>query len=308
MFSSIENINSFGENMRVLCSFLEQFKLVQSLERKLTAKRDAAVAFSNEACPPILIYTMGKVGSSTVYKSLVEASILNPVLHLHFLSENLPRHLKLHKEAGVWPLPEHLYLGAAIRRVLLKHKDFPVKIISLVRDPLSFIISNLFENPSFAGESIISNTGLIDPQKATDYINERLSAPNAFGYVYNWFDKELKTVFGIDVFAHPFPVDKGYITLHHSNVDALVLRLEDLSDKGPQVITDFLGLPETLVLREDNVRADSNGKDPYLQVQRGVLLDKDACTELYSSKFVRHFYSDELINKFISRWTTHTPG
>ncbi len=37
--------------------------------------------------PPILIYTMGKVGSMTVYQSLKEAKLGNPVYHIHFLTD-----------------------------------------------------------------------------------------------------------------------------------------------------------------------------------------------------------------------------
>jgi len=36
--------------------------------------------------PPILIYQMGKVGSSAVYESLKKYGIQNPLHHVHFLS------------------------------------------------------------------------------------------------------------------------------------------------------------------------------------------------------------------------------
>jgi len=38
--------------------------------------------------PPILIYQMGKVGSTTILKSLKNAQIQNPVYHIHFLSSD----------------------------------------------------------------------------------------------------------------------------------------------------------------------------------------------------------------------------
>jgi len=286
-----------------LIRFIKSLKSYQALAKMYKAKREAESAFSNENYPPVLVYTMGKVGSTTVYSSLVEASLPNPILHLHFLSHNLPRHRQFHKEAGVCPLPDHLYLGEATRRLLMKNKNSPVKVISLVRDPIAFIISGLFEVPQFAEESVLNDAGSIDPQKAAEYINRKIGDPDAFGYVYNWFNKELKTVFGIDVFATPFPTEVGYAIYRNLNAEALVLRLEDLSEKGPQAIADFVGLGEQLVLKHENVRTDSMGKTIYQEVQESVSLDPEMCKTIYSSDFVKHFYSEAMVNSFIAKWS-----
>lgn len=285
-----------------LTSIINCLKPAQAAIAERKAKHEAAVAFSNKSCPPIFIYTMGKVGSSTVHKSLVEAGVPNSILHLHFLSENLPRHRKAHLDAGIIPLPEHIYLGEAVRLQLLKNKAFPIKIITLVRDPLAFTISNLFQNPHFIGQAILNETGSIDPQKAAEYINRTIADPSTFGYVYNWFDKELNAVFDIDVFAKPFPVEVGYFRYQKANTDVLVMRLEDLSSKGPQAIGDFLSLLGPLKIIDENVRTKSQEKSTYQQVVKSVSLDMETCSEIYDSKFVRHFYSQAMIDTFMIKW------
>ena len=286
-----------------LSKFIKRIKTHNPIAKTLRAKREVAFAFSNPDNPPIMIYQMGKVGSSTVYRSLLDASIPNSVFHLHFLSDDLPKHRGFLKQAGIYPPPYHIYLGEATQKLLNKHQDFPIKIISLVRDPIAFIISNIFQNPSFAEESIQTDTGLIDPQKASKYINGKLSNPQEFTYIYEWFNKELKTVFGIDVFAEPFSLETGYAVYSKANVEVLVIRLEDLSEKGPKAISDFLKLENPLVLKHNNSRDNSKDKEAYQEVQKSVSLSLSTCKKIYSNDFVKHFYNESMINTFLSKWT-----
>lgn len=274
----------------------------KTIRCKQKARQEALSAFSNTKCPPILIYTMGKVGSSTVHKSLLNAPLPNAVLHLHFLSSDIKKHIKFHKDAEV-EVPYSFYLGEAINRLITKDRNLPVKIISLVRDPVAFFISNVFQNPRFSTESVLNSNGAIDTEKAIKYINQKIAEFDALGYVFNWFDRELKEVFDIDVFASPFPVEYGYSTYRKGNTDVMLIRLEDLSDKGPLVISEFLGLRESLILKEDNVRADSTEKTIYQQVRKGFYLDDETCGRIYSSRFVKHFYNEAMIEAFIAKWT-----
>lgn len=287
---------------QMLIKFIKQIKPLHVIANTLKAKYEATISFSNRDSPPIIIYQMGKVGSSTVYESLVGASLSNPILHLHFLSRDLSEHRRTMKQAGIYPLPYHIYLGEATRMLLNKHQDFPIKIISLVRDPIAFVISDLFQNPYFADESVQTGTGSIDPQKASKYINRKLSDLNTFTYINEWFNKELKTVFGIDVFAEPFPLEIGHAVYSKGNIEALVIRLEDLSEQGPKAISDFLGLRDPLILKQSNARTNSNEKQAYQEVQDNVAISLSLCKKIYSSEFVKHFYSEAMIDKFTSIW------
>jgi hypothetical protein len=278
-------------------------KLIQASRNKKDAWRQAELAFSDPATPPILIYQMGKVASSTVYKSLAEASLTNSILQIHFLSNDLPEHRETIKEAGIDPPPFHIFLGEALSEAISKHPASPINIISLVRDPVAFVVSDIFQNPYFASESIKTDEGKIDPVKALDYIERELRKPETFSYVYEWFDRELKTVFGIDVFARPFPTEDGYGVYSNGKVRALVIRLEDLSERGPKAMQEFLSLKEPLVLKQSNVRAETEEADTYREVMGKLSLSPSLCREIYSSSFVKHFYNEELISKFISKWT-----
>lgn len=276
---------------------------LQVTKTVLRARHEAKSAFLNPNTPPIIIYQMGKVGSSTIYNSLIHTSLANPVLHLHFLSPDLAKHRKFHKQRGIYPFPYHLYLGEATRKVIGKHRNFPIKIISFVRDPIAFHISNLFQNPNFAEKSVVNDAGFIDAYKATEYLENSLKNPDAFSYVFEWFDRELKTVFDIDVFADKFPVETGYFVYSKNNVEALVIRLEDLSEKGPKAISDFLDLDNLLIFKNQNMRDKLVGKESYKQVLEKISISPYLCNQIYSSQFVKHFYSKDMIEKFTSKWT-----
>ena len=285
-----------------LSKFIKRIKTHNPITKTLRAKREAAFAFSNPGAPPVLIYQMGKVGSSTVYRSLLAASLPNSIFHLHCLSDDLITQRSNLKKAGVYPPPYHIYLGEATQKQLNEHPDFPIKIISLVRDPIALKIFDIFQNPSFTEESIQTDTGLIDSQKASKYINNTLSNSQGFPYIYEWFNKELKTVFDIDVFAQPFPLEAGYAVYSKANVEVLLIRLEDLSEKGPKAISDFLKLENPLDLKRNNSRDNSKDKDAYHEVHKSISLSLSTCKQIYSSDFVKHFYNESMINTFLSKW------
>lgn len=273
------------------------------LGQQWVAHREVARAFAPAHAPPILIYQMGKVGSSTVYRSLRATDRAAATLQLHFLSDDLARYRQATVEAGTNPPPQHFYLSHAVRRRLARQPGQPLSLISLVRDPVALMMSNLFENPQFAAEYVCSATGQVDGAKAMAYLEHALRYPSSFDYIYTWFDRELKTVFDIDVFASPFDTEVGYQTYERGAIRTLVIPLEHLSQLGPVAIGEFLHLAQPLALQASNVRAKADPHDPYYQVRSQIRLSLDLCQTIYSAPFVRHFYSPAMIQQFVARWS-----
>ncbi|MEN8219180.1 MAG: putative capsular polysaccharide synthesis family protein [Pseudomonadota bacterium] len=257
--------------------------------------------FSNS--PPILIYQMGQVGSSTVYRTLREAKLPNPIYKVHFLSQDLHEHRKKHEKAGFIPPPYHFFIAEALQKFLSREPQVSCKIISLVRDPIAIEISGLFQNSFFVKNSLRTPTGSICPQKASRYLERKFKKVDKFQYINEWFDRELKSVFGIDVFATPFPVDKGYAIYEKTNIELLIIRLEALSDKGPRVLSKFIGLDKPLQLKQANRRKNTDDAEIYHKVLKSLCLEPSLCQQLYSSRYVQHFYDELMIKTFISRWT-----
>jgi len=245
---------------------------------------------------------MGKVGSNSVCTSLREARIPNPILQLHYLSADIAKAIEMHINAGIYPPPYHLLLGRATRKIFIRDPSLSCKIISLVRDPIARVISGLFENPHFAGENIKTQNGAIDSEKALKYLARKICEPSTFKYTNEWFDRELKQVFNIDVFEYPFPVDTGYAVYRNARAEVLLIRLEDLTSKGGVAISQFLHLDVPLVIQQANSRNESKDSKAYQQVLDNIRISPAICKQIYSSRLARHFYSNSMVERFISRW------
>jgi glucosyl-dolichyl phosphate glucuronosyltransferase len=272
---------------------------------RTTARIEARAAFRNGSARPILVYQMGKVGSTTVVESLSRASLPNAVLHLHAISDDVARYRREHLAAGAG-VPYHLELGAAVAAELSRGDDRRCKIISLVRDPIAVQISSLFEVPEFASPEMREG-GKIDAVKAAASLRKSLAEPRALDYIFDWFDREVARVFGIDVFAHPFPKAEGVRAFRGEGADMLLLRLEDLDRVGPEALARFLGLPAPLELVRANVRAGASGGDAYRELMGQLTLDIEVCDKIYSSRFARHFYDDAEISAFTAKWCHRGP-
>jgi hypothetical protein len=91
---------------------------------------------------------MGKVGSMSVYKSLKDNVDTNHVLHLHSLSpEHMDESLKIKKKHGIYVYEYPIYFAKATRNMLNNYRGHPIKVISLIRDPIARMISDFFQNP-----------------------------------------------------------------------------------------------------------------------------------------------------------------
>lgn len=262
--------------------------------------------FSSFLRPPVLIYQMGKVGSTTILYSLKEARLKNPVIHIHFISNDIKKYREAHERAGIRPPPYQFFLGEALNNMIPKIKKRGSTIISLVRDPVALAVSDVFQNPLFAGPQIMDKSGNFLPQIVVQPLKERLTTGSVVGYMENWFDKELNGVFGIDVFKKPFPVNDGFSFYRNGHIHALVIRLEDLSKKGPFVIAKLLRFSKPIKLLRRNVREMSEEGRAYQNVLSTLKLDPTLLESIYSSKLVRHFYSEDLIHTFTSKWSTAT--
>ncbi len=88
----------------------------------------------------ILIYQMGKVGSTSVQRSLYDAGV-GP-LHVHYIHADLSHMERFTETEKDFPL--HFYIGRVLRYYLAitSHR---LKIITLVRDPIARFVSAQFQ-------------------------------------------------------------------------------------------------------------------------------------------------------------------
>ncbi len=252
---------------------------------------------------PILVYQMGKVGSVTVFYSL-RHYLDQPIYHVHRLN---PEYMLVAmeyrfryaiddrlKEYNRLEITEMLYLRNQIKMGI----DHRWKIITLVRDPLERNISAFFHEIEYWNFSPDFSNGSID---VNEVLGLFLKKHEFHDMPLEWFDLEMKSVFHIDVYDSEFPKERGYHIYHGDNVDLLLIRLENLSSCGEQVISQFLNI-EGFKLKNENVANNKDYGEAYKKFKKDVKLPGDYIDKIYSSKYARHFYTDEEIHMFRNKW------
>lgn len=256
--------------------------------------------------PPILIYSVGKAGTTSIQVSLVKAHIMNPIFHTHRLSWNaLKESHKNFRNAGL-NVPNHIADGKYLRFFIDKTRGkVRWKIISLTRDPIACKISNLFETlknypqlRNLAGDELVNGI-LTHLEKGFNEYDEENDRTN------NWFNLELKDVFGFDVYAENFEPAAGYKITKAENADILIIKLEDLSRCGPEALQKFLGIHDFQLIKA-NVGSEKSYKEAYQRVLNTISLSTDTVERIYRSRYARQFYSEEEINIFKQHWANRS--
>ncbi|MDH3380722.1 MAG: putative capsular polysaccharide synthesis family protein [Gammaproteobacteria bacterium] len=271
---------------------------------------------------PILIYQMGKVGSSSIRNSLFRCG--DPRTGLVLMSheflpirnrdancldvepayrENVIREIEHERDIfRQYPLKERLRRRfrerAYAERILRAYvqTDQPLRVITLVREPVANNVSMFFQQrhryirPALAG---------------VDYNPDSDIAVFLERYVHTrpltWFDAEFRPMLGVDIFATPFPRERGYATIDQGRVRVLILKAELEDEVKASAISEFLGLNDLEIVRS-NVTSDKSFGVQYKKFKRQLRLPVGLLSKLYDSRFATHFYTTTERAQYRLRW------
>jgi len=249
---------------------------------------------------PLLVFALPKVGNTSVIDALKRSGL--EVERAHFLSD---RHFwralaRLQLEGSEQRIQEMLAWNSRFRkRAVRGFEGQGCDIVTLVRDPLARTVSYFFETSSMKDPTVRREWD--EGRLGVEAIVERFMARDDHFAPLSWFEDELQTVFSIDVYATPFPRERGYQVYRHGKTRALLIRLEDLSRCGPPALGELLGI-EGAELTEQNVRSRSETADLYRTFLRELCLPREYVDRMYDSRMARHFYSAEELDGFRHRW------
>lgn len=268
---------------------------------------------TDERCKNIvIIYQMGKVGSSSIYFTLKDYYKLPNVMHMHHMSPKYLEQIKTwHTENRYRYMPRHLLESEAFYNKWEKTKiNKKIQIITLVRDPIAVYISSIFQNMDQVYYEFIDETKKIKQQELISYIittlgdEERASKGrffNWYNYFMNWFDNELKEVFGIDIYTESFDMSKGYQILSHDNIKALILKVETLNQSNKEAFSRFLQIND-FELKNTNIGENKKYGKCYRTLLDNIIVPSEILDKVYSHKLVKHFYSEDEVKQFKSKW------
>jgi len=255
--------------------------------------------------PPVLIYQMGKVGSMAIYASLLKARLPTLTYHVHVLSSGGIQEIEsCYSYLNDDSVSEMLQWGRMLHGKVLNHRQDQWKIITLTREPIGFMISQLFQGIRLHHPDLIDANGLAAADRIIDYL---LGVFDNFNeetdYASTWFDNELKQVFNVDVYTYPFNHNEGFTIIKEDNISMLVIRFEDLNRCFSQVVPSFLGLNRSIDLLNLNCGNSKWYASAYEYILNNIQIPKPVSERIYSTKYARHFYTENMISGFITKWS-----
>ncbi len=242
----------------------------------------------------VWVYTVGKVGSATISKSLESLRI--PNAHIHELEETRMKTKGVLYLDGRRKTYEHGFKNHDLFLEKIK-KQKHIQIITLVREPIARDISRYFQ--SFYTEY----TAWLD--QTNDLYKDFIRMTKGFLKDRNqfvWFNQEIKKVFGIDVYEYPFDKEKGYALIEEDNISILILKMEKLNELE-SVVGEFLKI-ENFELVNANEAKDRPYRYMYEEFKQNVKLPQSYVDSYYKDNpYMDHFYSEKEKAKFLDKWS-----
>lgn len=251
--------------------------------RLRTYRRTLAAAHAGRR-RPVLVYTMGKVASTTVQHALERVPELAP-FHVHHIAA------------------EPIGTGGDHRRTLsallwreLVAPAMPCAVITLTREPIARNVSAFFQN---LGHEL---GGAAPWRCPTPELVAAFLSRCEHEYPVRWFDTELRHVLGVDVYGVPFDPAIGHVRIDHARYPTLVLRCElPDADKG-RLVGEFLGLG-AITLPRANAAEDKAYAQAYRAFTTALCVPRTLAGALLQSRYARHFYSAVERAAACARWS-----
>lgn len=248
---------------------------------------------------PIVVFSMGKTGTTSLTTALESASG-RPVVKAHALSRaGIDRRMAKADRLQVVSRPRFLWSSEEIAESLARGGRWD--LLCGVRDPVALAVSDHFyglqrqrevgREPWVAEDDVDGHRDAIAHNLQTNFVET------------DWFDQELRATTGIDVYDVPFPHHEGARSYSNGRFRALVVRAEDLDEIGPRTIATFLALAAPLEIHRRNEGTAGNPHSAYRHFVDHVPLPDGLVDTVYATPMARHFYSDTERAELRNRWT-----
>ncbi len=253
---------------------------------------------------PIIIYQVGKVGSSSFEGSFRNLDLSRPVIKAHVLYRE---HMdSLRAELGISAReyylrhrvePRSRYILREVKKAALSGKG-DWRFITMVRDPVAQNVSSFFQLVDVIVPDLHERmrAGTIDLDELRRLFIERYPVDCFYN---RWFDLEMKASLDIDVLESPFDPARGYATYQKGCFNVLLMRLESLNQCVGQAMQEFLGI-EDFELQKANRGDDKDYAELYRLFREEVVLPAAYVDAMYDGRLARRFYTPEEREKFRS--------
>lgn len=232
----------------------------------------------------VVIYQMGKVGSSSIEKALKDRGL--HVLHIHKITPSKVYFYDL----GIVDSLKLFRATIMFMFVNIIFKLRPCKVITIVRDPMERNLSQMFHHLDL----LIYSHNKTDSRKeesANTLFKNIFQNDINLEYAQGWMEYEFNPCIGFDYKQSDFNIVKGYGISSSKNKQVLMLKFEKLNSLE-SVIGDFCGV-ENFKLASANRGGNKWYADLYKSFKSDITLNKDTFDLMYNNDFYKKFYSEE---------------
>jgi hypothetical protein len=248
----------------------------------------------------VLILSMQKTATLSVYHSLQEAlrDRASCVQHAHYISMDAVWLLGVAAErAGAAP-----GIGKQLSKALAAWRSLAVLnahhvIVTLVRDPMARLYSDIFHKHKKVIASCYNNSRLVDLIPISRLFAER--AKFLVDRQKRWFREQLGSV-GVDILQAPRPIG-GFSISTQAGRRFAIMRVEELEFAFSSLLRE-LDAPHDSHLCRQNA-ADMHGDPRAYHLLRALLRPAPQVVDsLYSQAEVKHCYLPAELENFRSKW------
>lgn len=242
-----------------------------------------------------VVYTMGKVASTSIFLAIKRAGL--PCHDIHTLNDaSLKSLAKQYLERGEFP-PLHVCVSMAwkTREIIRKSQCI---YISLVREPVARNISAFFHNRHLSIRGL-EGSGRDNAREVFNHFmkNYPHSLPT------KWFEKEFAKHLGIDVYSIEFDCDRKFAISHDNNV--VLFRVDAPDRVKSSILSDVLG--REISVGRDNDSDSKAYQSLYSRVREVARFTPEFLDGAYETRFARHFWTDEELRGFKAFWLGDRP-
>lgn len=237
---------------------------------------------------PLFLFQMGKVGSST-HRNTLQTQY--HVYHLHTL-----RDFNIKHESALKRMPH------------LANETFD--LITIAREPVGRKISTFFQNLVGGSYPFRFESKQDVIEGGVDELLRRFHAwEDGIEEATEWYEKHFEPATSVNIYDHAFDRERGWTIVHAGKWRVLLLRFSDVSTNHLDALNHYLvdrfgSKARISALRSSNVSSVKWYASMMKEFRERVAFTPDELDRAYSSRYMRHFHTDEEIAAMRSLWRT----
>jgi len=248
----------------------------------------------------IIILNIGKVGSTSIYKTLKKHT-KSHCFHVHRLSEKgLKKQISFHLRYDD-DIPPHIMIVNFFRNKILKN-DRELNLIVIIRSPIDRFISYIFQHHSRFKIQPFLSTDSENYKKAIEIVIQKISEEEAWHDFDKWFEEEIYETFCIDVYEQPYSEKIGFNIYKNGNKNLLLMKMERLDTDFTNALKIFLDTPKEIKLEQHNISSEKEYKEEYNLVKNHLKFEKVIIENFTKTKYFQHFFAGQEEELF-RRWS-----